>query len=97
MEVLSIVCNLNENIYQVAVSLTEGWEKYRRPLVEWKSILLLNPASPRPASPQPGPHEFDFPTPAVSLLQGRKHDFELGALPGVSCTKVRLPTLIRVR
>ena len=27
MEVLSIVRDLNENIYQVAVSLTEGWEK----------------------------------------------------------------------
>ena len=27
MEVLSIVRDLNENIYQVTVSLTEGWEK----------------------------------------------------------------------
>ena len=31
MEVLSIVRDLNENIYQVAVSLTEGWEKLKSP------------------------------------------------------------------
>ncbi|KAF9650932.1 hypothetical protein BDM02DRAFT_3111224 [Thelephora ganbajun] len=47
-EVLSIVHDLNENIYQVAVNLTEEWEKLESPLVT--GATDVDPAS-RPCIP----------------------------------------------
>jgi N-acyl-L-homoserine lactone synthetase len=48
MEVLSIVRDLNENIYQVAVSLTEEWEKLEPP----QATARMNPDP----TPQPRVH-----------------------------------------
>ena len=99
-EVLSIVRDLDKNIYQVAVSLTEGWTKMGVIVGHWsnrsRSYFSTPRPSPRPTSPQPGLREFDFQTSAVSLL-GRKHSLELASLPGVGRTQVRLPGLIHAR
>ena len=60
MEVLSIVRDINENVYQAAVSLTEEWRNWshRRLLVGLKLIPLRDFSTPRPrlrpAGPRPG-------------------------------------------
>ena len=48
VEVLGIVQDLNENIYQVAVNWTDEWEKLggREPLVESPPVPLLDLVSP---------------------------------------------------
>jgi len=61
MEVLDIVRDLNENIYQVAVSLTEGWEK-------------LQPPPPQVTDRMDANHTSQTRIPILVQL-ARKHDF----------------------
>jgi hypothetical protein len=105
VEVLSIVRDLNENIFQVAVNLTEEWEKLDPPQATGQ--MDADPASgshfrtlrprPRPAGPQPRPHGFDLPAPVTSLFPGSGDDLDLGPPQRVGCTRVYLQTLICIR
>ena len=77
---LSIVRDLNVNIYQAAVSLAEEWEKLES-LQHWSNEYRshFSTPRPRPAGPQQGPREFDFSSSVASLLPGSERNFELGS------------------
>ena len=100
MEVLGIVRDLNENIYQATVSLTEEWENLessqttgRRDVGSPSQFSNLR-SPPGPTSPQPGPHQIDPPTSVKSLFPGGAHDFELETPSGVEDNRGHLSTVI---
>ena len=83
VEALGIIRDLNENIFQLAVGLTDVWGKLESSQVNGRIVLDFTsrdrPPRSRPASLRPGPCGFDFPASVVSLLPGNGHGFEFGS------------------